>query len=510
MPAGTLRASAVVWASCAACVVLPFVSTGSFGAAVDNDSVDFFSAAESLMAGGKYVTAANIPFALWPPLNPAVYAPLRVLGLEYPDAALLVNAISWLAVVWFGARLVYRIGGSPVASALSAAALVVSPDMLWTYTQALSEPLFIALLVVSAYALCRYVERPSRAWFAVFTIGAGLACLQRYLGVTFVVSTGLVLLFHPRRPHRDGWSVRLGRAVTFGVLASLPLLGWVVRNIAVTDSLTGPGRASWGSGLHQGATLYDFGRTVVRWFAPDRIRPSPLLVVPGLLIVGSIAALALVPMKGREGRRELARTYATFPVVYLVVVLVLNLGMSIDGLGSRQLVPALPFVWGLVLLGLVRAVGRVEGRGPGPRRIAVGLLVLLSALYAQRAAGRMGTLARTWRNNGPGVYNNRAAESLEVLAWLRQNPVEDPIFSNDHHAVYYHAGLKASRLPMRRPEFRAFGRERAAEGGRAHLVWLRHNDRTILPIDAMSRWLEVRTLAEFPDGEVYELEPRQR
>jgi hypothetical protein len=93
----------------------------------------------------------------------------------------------------------------------------------------MSEALFIFLTLAALAALVAYLRTDRWPLLVVSAVAAGLASLTRYVGVSLVPVGVLGILLWGAGPRRD----RIARAATFGLMAALPFVLWMIRNQVV-------------------------------------------------------------------------------------------------------------------------------------------------------------------------------------------------------------------------------------------------------------------------------------
>ena len=495
------------------CVVV--YSCARYGPAIDNDTADFFSAADSVVAGQGLIMTTGRLFILWPPLHPLLLAALGFAGIDHSSASLLINLAALCVTLWVGARLITRLSGSPALGLLFGLVVALAPDMYWIHTRALSEALFVAFCTLALAGCCAYLETPRPRYFALMVIGAGLAWVERYAGMVLLPVLGACLLFAPG-PER--LLVRVRRSVVFGVLAGLPMLPWVIRNLIHTRQFTGD-RGSFGEfGMPVPEALSQSTRTVVAWFVPQAGALQAGLVLAAIAVTVAGCLLAVL---GRErGRTEADAVLASksgwvrllpligFPVVYFVFTDVININYEIDGLGPRQMLPALPAVWTLALLAGHRAFLAWRSRAR-LWSLPAGLVLLgmLGSYFSVTGPAALDR-ARQLHRDGAGFYSTERWRESPILAHVPEMTVEAELYSNDVYALYLFGGLRSSPLPPRPWRYRLLAQRLQEEGQSIQAFWIFTNERNRLPAERMQEYVEITPLIELADGAVYRIDPR--
>jgi hypothetical protein len=492
---GALFAAAILGATLVVCATAPW------GSGLDNDVVDFFSAAESLLDGRGWVQSNGGPFALWPPLMPTLLAAGRLLGFELETTLLVLHPLAMFAVIGLSADLVRRVSGSTPAAVACALLLALAPVLHETMVMGLSEALFLAFSVAAASSLHAFLESRSRASFAACVVFTALTFLQRYLGVSLVMAICAVLLLAPRE---ESWRRRVQRVFVFGALSTAPIVAWCLRTRALTGHMTGNRGTIPGPSLD--VVLELTWNTFVRWVLPsDGVGSAASAATAALFAAIALALLV------RWRRPEALAPHrwlplAAFPLVYLAVSTYLNHRWEINGVGDRQLVPLAPFAAMFAALGLAALRARIES--PAWRRGFDVLCVLGVAAHLGAATMTLSTKLAYWRNEGPGVYGTRAFRASEFSALLRDFELQGEIQSNDPHAVYYLTRRYTRFAPKRPSGFRKKGEGQAVRAFAPTLVWFEQNPRAILPIEHFGQAYAVEPVARARGGVVYRVEPR--
>lgn len=481
---------------------LVFAATAPWGSGIDNDVVDFFSAAESLLDGRGWVQSNGEPFALWPPLMPTLLAAALALGVPLETTLFALHPLAHFALVWTTASLVRRVSGSACIAVGCALSLAVAPVLFESLVMGLSEALFVTFAVAAVAGLERHLETRSRASFAVCALFAALTVLQRYLGVTLVMAISCVLLV---APSAEPWTSRLRRTFVFGVLCAAPVVAWCLRTRALTGHLTGNRGAVPGPGI---ATIAELTwETFVGWIWPGA-GALPLAQLLSAVLIVAVAAALLWPSK-RSNRLSPKRwaALAAFPLVYFSLSTYLNHRWEIDGVGDRQLVPLAPFAALFAALGV--AAARAQLKSANVRRVFDLLCVLALLAYLVAAATHLSARMAYWRHEGPGVYGTRSFRQSEFSALVRDFDFGGTVDSNDPHAVFLLARHYTRAAPRRPGGYRKIGAGASERQLAPTLVWFEQNERAVAPVAELSPSFEVEVLARARGGAIYSVTPRR-
>ena len=230
---------------------------------LDPDALAYMGSAQSFAQHGEFRTPtarwwssdSTAALAHFPPgFATALAVPVR-LGMDPMQGARLVQALSAFVIVTTLVLLVSE-AAAPVAGVLLAAALFSMSSMHEVHVSVLSEPLFLALLVL---ALSAMVRRPEQPWLA--GLAAALATLTRYAGVSVV---GAVVLWSAAR--RGTLAMRL-RNAALALLPTLVLQGlWFARTQRLRGAEPIRRLALYGN---LGPTLEQGASTLTWWLVPN-------------------------------------------------------------------------------------------------------------------------------------------------------------------------------------------------------------------------------------------------
>lgn len=427
------------------------------GPGVGGDATIYLTSARNLLAGnGLGWVEADGSFRLLPYTPPFYPLALSAAGLVAPD---LVTAARWLNVLLFGLTVAltgwffYRSTGRGWLAVLLAGALAASPVILGVQVWAMSESLFLFLGFSGLAALLAYLDRPRTPLLLAAAVLCGLAFLTRYMGVAYVAAGGLALLLFGRETDAR-FRLRLDRralvdAVSFGIVAILPILIWLVIDFAITGTVSSrsaqPASAYWQRFLEMGPALEDI---YLFWLVPDSLAgrlPGPIRSLMWLLPLAVLFAAALPGVRRRfatgayspePSARRLAALLGLFIAVYLVVLTVVQVFTYPPiTLASRMLSPvhmaALALVFTLVHFLLHAFTGR-----PNAGRVITAALYLACLALVGSYALRGALVAREYHRTGIGYMASEWRDS-EVIRAARSLPPDVPIISNESTAIMF-------------------------------------------------------------------------
>jgi hypothetical protein len=490
-----------------AAAVILWIAT-PWGIGLTPDSIDYINAARALLAGSGLGAMSHFP-----PLYPVTIASVARLGLEPAEAA------RWLQVLLFAVNillvgvLAHRVsGGAGWWACLAALLMAASPTIAGVHASALSEPLFLALVLTALIALGAYACEPRPGSLLIASAATAAAMLTRYAGIALVPVTVTAVLCLGRAE----WRRRLLDAAALAVIAITPIGMWLLRN-----SLSGGAVGSRTLAFHPiGAQHVEESLSVMSlWLFPRDVPPVLRCMLLGLLLGVALATArhrAPFAFKGSIDRLRAAPSIAILLLFALAYATLLVVSISLvdfyTPLDSRILSPLYPVA--LVLgLEVIRRLLPTARQSLPWRRAMVTVLLLLAALQVVRGAelfvlsyrDGLGFARRTWKES-------------PLLARIRALPPQTIIFSNAPDVITLLTGRGASSLPSTfdpttgkpNPRFVAQRQRLRADlkATRGVLVYFRRIHRPYVPSETHLRQkLHLRLVRENPQGAIYKAGP---
>jgi 4-amino-4-deoxy-L-arabinose transferase-like glycosyltransferase len=453
----------VVLAVAAAGLVL--TANHRFGVGLTHDSVHYISAARSLASGEGLLGFDGELLVDFPPLFSALLAAPGAFGLDPVVTARFLNALVFGVIVFVAGQLMLRQFRSRLLAVVGTAAVLTAFPLITVSVMAWTEPLFALFILLLAWLLARFAVSGRRSFFVAACVLAALACLLRYAGVFVVASSALALLAIMR-----GASLRrrFGHALVLALTAAVPLAAWLLHNSLTRGTFAGPRPEPfftfWQSMVVSSEAVLEW---YVPWLVAQWLKWGSLLVV-----LPTTAGIAL--LVGRRLRDE-ADTAVRFQSVCLLVLLVYGAALSFltlrMGIGpfTRMLAPFSTLSLLVVFGVLDHTAARLGERWRRPR-LASGLAALLGLLWLAYPVTRLAWVMPKWLEHGVGVYDATEWRELSIVEWLKQNPLEGRLLSNDPGMVYLLTGTRTTLSPRRTDDIARLAAEgRLRPGDR--LVW---------------------------------------
>jgi 4-amino-4-deoxy-L-arabinose transferase-like glycosyltransferase len=508
-----VQAVLVLLGLCGAVIVLLW--TSRYGAGTFIDSTYYVAAARSLLAGEGYRGWRGELYTGWPPLYPTLLAATGIMGMDPQAGARWLNSLTFGLIVWLSGQLFLRCTTSrALALAGTLAVLAAGPLLAWCVMIA-SEPMFIVLAILFALCIPGCLRRQNWLALILAALLAGLACLQRYVGVTLIMAGGLLIGLST---YRTSLRQRIGNLAVFGIISVIPGAVWCLRNYLLAGLMTvgAQHRFHRPSNHELIRSFYDAVHAVGAWLLPW-MQPGPTqraYLKLAIVLAGVIAVVSHLI----EARRRRWRDGATADrsdqdtrglQVWSVAVVGLTyfgfLVVSSAGLGwvprQRHMVPLLVFVMAWMAGGIDGAFRLLSGL-LGHRKLVEFLGVLLCVLWLQYPLRELARSTGHHMREGAGGYAVSAWQDSPLVGWLRNHPLSGKVYSNGPDAAYLLTGTATTITPenIRGPA----GVARWCSSEPSYVVWFRALDRPWLYNlrELLSR-CQMQEVATFSDGGVY-------
>jgi hypothetical protein len=456
--------------------------TRSPGPGLSPDSMSYLGAAESFARTGSL----RVPFADWsdadstaplvhfPPGYPWLLGLPVALGLPPVQAARWVQALAGSAT---SAAVVLLAGveAGTGAGVLAGVLLVATQPFVADHYIVLSEPLYLAFLVLALALQVRAADQP----LAVGT-AAAFALATRYVGLAVVVAGSLWMLLRPG-PLR----ARLRAAVIAGVPGLLFLAPWKLWAGELREYGVKPGF---------GAALAEGWATLVDWLAPS-LGGFGWRGAAALAVAAGVAVLLWRGARTARGGR-LVRAALLVAACYAALLVATRFyadaGTPFDW---RMLSPVMV----LVTLGVATSLGAAWGGWGNPTRVAVGVCVLAWLVGSGRLVVQD---AEALGDDGWG-YAGAEYQKSDLTAWLRRDGARYRIFSNNPATVYALARRPSRMLPPGGDGTQVAQLAAVLVGAPSAVIWFAEPLDSTLGVDTIAAVAKLRPAGRFDLGAVW-------
>lgn len=441
-----------------------------------SDSAAYMGTARSLAQGRGFI----LPLAgggfdhyeQFPPLYPLLISMLGSVSGDFFQAARWLNVVACSLFIFLSGVTVYSTTKKTIPSLAAPILLLVSPMMITDFSGAMTEAVFLALLLLNNLALIRCLKADNTVNRILLIAAAALLPVTRYIGIAALAVNAILLIGFAAGALRR----RLVNTVIITAASLLPLAVWTVYSYSTTAHVGGRGFALNPQFLEWNLrAVFEMAR-VFRTFLPYLHRTTlvfPLAVAGyALLVLVSTVHLWRAFRGGSLSTRDAAETLQ-LPLLALAFVLFISLSYSIT-LGSfriddRQLSPLIPM---LVISSLILISVLLESRST-PAWLGNVLVFLVFGLLFRYYWYQSRPLVNRLHAEGRG-YAQRQYLQSGILPAIRAIPPEIPIISNTSGFTLYYdqrLALQVERfLPQRFGSGSTNGEREFREQGAALLL----------------------------------------
>ncbi len=207
----------------------------NYGVGLQVDSASYISAARNLLAGKGFVEWNAGGYEDAAPLFPLTLAFAGLFGLDAVEAAGYVNAAAFGLTVFATAMWLRSRVRSRFLVVWAGCVCALAPPLIHPAAEAMTEALFILFVVLSLFALDRFLESGKSLSLHLSASCAALAWAARYPGIALVAAAVLLLLLR----RSAAWPARARNAAVFAGIAAAPVCVWMLRNFLSHGTLTG-------------------------------------------------------------------------------------------------------------------------------------------------------------------------------------------------------------------------------------------------------------------------------
>jgi len=419
-----------------------------WGIGVGYDSVFYLSAADNLLSGNglsRFDAFGNVIYLThYPPLYSIAIAITRLItSTQSIVASKLIASACFGLLIFLTGYIVIKITRNQLAGLLTALLVLSSPIIIDTNLMAMSESVFLVLLLLLFIALMQYFSTDRKIWLITAAIIGTCAYLTRYIGITTigVAILGILILGH------SSLRKRLSDALLYISICVLPIIYWLGRNYILTGSMTNRTflyHPPTSQVLEQGLS------TISSWISPLPANVYLKLLIL-LITVGYIFISIYYRLKREReinGSIDLLSESNIFLslLILFIVAYALSLLFSITfidastKLNNRILSPI--YLMGIILFVII--LSNTDAKRIG-RIILIAGLVFIMARFALNLAESKIILSEM-HQKGIG-FTSKKWRSSQTIDYVKELAQEGVIYSNEAFPIYFLTGRPAGWIP---------------------------------------------------------------
>jgi len=418
------------------------------GLGLNDDSAAYISGARGILSGEGYRELWLVSKGYLTHFPPGYSAMLAIIGFIARVDPLRVARV--MNVLFFGgnAFLLGLLGWRGIklkpAAIFLAALFVATPAFLKIHSNAMSEPQYIFLTLITILLFDIYFERGQIRWLIASGLIVSVAYLTRYAALALIATILLSLLIL----HHD-WRTRLTRSAIFLASAFPLMLAWSIRNEIAGGSVTNRS-AGWHPITAENANmgLREFSELIMpfeRWRQALNKIPN---FYSNILIVATLILFVWIAIKGLRYffQPTIAPQPPLIPFVNGLYILgyfsSLIITMAVfDPATKFQLRIVAPIFVSFLLLAVF------AGAYLARKNIAVKSLIAIIALFFLGIFSYAQKQTADELSRGGQLYASYRWYDSTILARVRQLPPGVAIHTNQPEAVYLYTNRACSLLP---------------------------------------------------------------
>ena len=477
------------------------------GAGITPDSVAYISVARNLAEGNGFYTFNGMPLIIQPPLYSILLAMIKaVLSIDPQVSAGIVNSALYGLIVYISGLLLLRYLKSFTLVVLGTVSVLISYAVVQSSFMALSEPLFIILVLIFLFYYEKYQSSHNYISFFIFSISSALACLTRYTGVVILI-TGVICIFVRGQNNIKN---KYWHSFVFLLITALPVGMWIIRNYILSGTLVG----------HRGASsvnLFDnirlFYTTVVSWLLPLN---SAGIYVLFIFVIAGVWISAGVKNENTPYKEALKQIGPSLLLVLLYsgIIIISSTTTAYDKISDRLISPIfIPLI--IIIFYLADVILNHLKKYYNPKMVTIMFCVAVVLIMRYPAMNTLQFIADYTEMSGWGYSSNlwRGSEIIDYLNKHTELGKEYELYSNEPEAVYILTNYKTSRSPVKTfynsrqiYNIKQDQEEAWLNAEKVCLIWFNETNRNFLfTIDDLKKDLNLTEVADLKDGKIYML-----
>jgi len=476
---------------------LIFLYTRHGGIGLKPDSIVYLSAARSAASGSGFFEFEGIPLTDFPLGYSAFLGIILFISkIDILQSAHIINMILYFVLIYVSGGIINEFTRKNQWIKIPFLVLIaLSPILLNVYIYLISETVFLVMTLLFFVEFKKYGKDKTIKNLIIVAVIAGVSCLIRYAGVTLIGVGGLLILFDQKLEIKK----KIGHLLLYGLIGLTFLMGNLLRNYLIVNTLTGPRESSITS-LFENIKNYTI---VLGDFFKYTYLPFELVFLIGSAIFIFYIFTFVFHVTKSEKYYNFLSISVSFFIVYSLFIVFLATFSRFDKLDMRLLSP-------LFLPGLFPFVFAVEWLiSTFKNRIKYSLISIcvvifcITIYYQYNDNSNLYTLAQ---NAGIPGYAEDVWKKSEILNYLKNNDKvfnsESKIYSNRNEAIWLFTNIKSDLIPHNEyeNEILEFNDNQKID---YYIVWF--NDKIDLELFSLEKLLKEYKLVELKslsDGKI--------
>ena len=473
--------------------------TSRYGAGITPDSVAYISAARNLAEGHGFLTYNGLHLIVQPPLYPIMLAVIKkLLSIDPIVSAGYLNALLFGLIVYLSGLFLLKHLKSFTLVFLGAVSVLISSALVKTSFMALSEPLFIFIVLLFLYFFETYQSKHDFVSLFLFSISAAMACLTRYTGVIFILTGIICILLWGKHSIKD----KFWHSLVFMLITVLPIGIWIIRNYFLSGTLVGQRGSSSYTLLEN---LIFFFNTVLPWYLPLNSTGIYFFLIFLIGATWVFFGLDLAKSSIIEAKKIIGPSLL-FVLFYSGVIVISSTTTAYDRISDRLLSPIyIPIIF--ILFFISDKIFSRLTNSSHLRLTTVLFIIGIILLIRYPVKNTINNIEMYIEQSGGYICNSwRESETIEYLIRHRLLGKNYTLYSNEPEA-----NLNTKRSPAKTfynspQHYDIYPNQKDSwlNGENVCLIWFDKTNRNFLfTIDELQKNINMTEVAHLKDGEIY-------
>lgn len=233
---------------------------------------------------------------VWPPL-PQILFELTIWNNFFFYSGLsgsLISIISATIAVFLFTKMVYEISQRKVVALIGTIAFIFNPSFLYMTTTAMTETLFISILVATVYCLWKWLNTNEVIFLSFAGLMITFASLTRYDGWFLALFTSVIISIMVFLKRKSLTEVE-GNLILFATIGFFGVVGWLAYNQLIYGNMfrfiigAGSATSQAAGSISAALTKYNLGNSVYAYFSAASLNVGVISLI--VFIVALIVSL---------------------------------------------------------------------------------------------------------------------------------------------------------------------------------------------------------------------------
>ena len=497
--------------------LLIMLATAKFGVGISGDSADYILWAHNFIETHSFTKPDGSSLIILPPLYSVLIAVFKLFWINEFLAVRLINAISFLFVIFLSGLWILRYLGSLFFAIAGSFLILFSYPLISVYSWAWSEPLFILIVMIFLFLLPTAVSNPTYKIAIILGILTSAACLTRYVGFVLLPVGGIVLFFGIK-----GLSRKLIYTSVWGFASVIPFGLWLVRNMILSGTPMGvrfPTTFSLGENIQMSGGF--IGRCFIMQGTNQFISGWFFISLLTAMTFGTLIFYFYKLIKTKEVNWAVISALL-YIIFYFAAVVYAATTTSLGSFEDRYLIPSYPAIVMFMMFIMFALMKWVKTRKRVLHYTALVGMIAFLGFWLFTGLAYTNLICKRLSANGFG-FANLSWKNSDTIGWLRANKLEGIVYTNDIQAGDLLANLNAKLLPAKPDFYKNVSENTKNEliervedfkasidsGQRVYLVWYANHFRKYLyDPQELTQFCNMTLITRLPDGYIIALYPK--